>query len=98
MVKNQRLKAKEIQHTKSKAMKQTRHSFGTYHLSKGTNPLIIAKVMGHRDAEMVIKVYGKYIEDAVGIDDSMSFTMLLEAISKKKNQRFWQNFGKKILC
>jgi len=50
-------------------MKQTRHSFATYHLSQGKNPLQIAKVMGHRNAEMVIKVYSKYIDDAVGIDD-----------------------------
>ena len=50
-------------------MKQTRHSFGTYQLSKGTNPLKIAKVMGHRDAEMVLKVYGKYIDDGIAIDD-----------------------------
>ena len=50
-------------------MKQTRHSFGTYQLSKGTNPLKIAKVMGHRDAEMVIKVYGKYIDDGIAIED-----------------------------
>ena len=50
-------------------MKQTRHSFATYHLSQGKNPLHIAKVMGHRNAEMVIKVYSKYIDDAVGIDD-----------------------------
>jgi integrase len=50
-------------------MKQTRHSFATYHLSQGKNPLHIAKVMGHRNAEMVIKVYSKYVDDAVGIDD-----------------------------
>ncbi|MBW1764929.1 MAG: DUF3596 domain-containing protein [Deltaproteobacteria bacterium] len=50
-------------------MKQTRHSFATYHLSRGKNPLHIAKVMGHRNAEMVIKVYSKYIDNAVGIDD-----------------------------
>jgi len=25
--------------------------------------------MGHRNAEMVIKVYSKYIDDAVSIDD-----------------------------
>lgn len=50
-------------------MKQTRHSFATHHLSHGKNPLQIAKVMGHRNAEMVIKVYSKYIEDAVGLDD-----------------------------
>ena len=50
-------------------MRQTRHSFGTYHLSKGTDPLKIAKVMGHRNAEMVIKVYGKYIDDGIAIED-----------------------------
>lgn len=50
-------------------MKQTRHSFATYHLSRGKNPLQIAKVMGHRNAEMVIKVYSKYIENAVGLGD-----------------------------
>ncbi len=50
-------------------MKQTRHSFGTYQLSKGTDPLKIAKVMGHRDAEMVLKVYGKYIDDGTPIED-----------------------------
>ena len=50
-------------------MKQTRHSFATYHLSQGKNPLHIANVMGHRNAEMVIKVYSKYVDDAVGIDD-----------------------------
>jgi integrase len=50
-------------------MKETRHSFATYHLSRGKNPLQIAKVMGHRNAEMVIKVYSKYIESAVGLGD-----------------------------
>jgi hypothetical protein len=38
-------------------------------MSKGKNPLQIAKVMGHRNAEMVIKVYSRYIDGAVGIDD-----------------------------
>ena len=54
---------------KYREMKQTRHSFATYHMSKGKNPLQIAKVMGHRNAEMVIKVYSRYIDGAVGIDD-----------------------------
>jgi integrase len=45
-------------------MKQTRHSFATNALSCGENPLLIAKVMGHRDTDMIIRVYGKYIEDA----------------------------------
>lgn len=50
-------------------MKQTRHSFATYHMSRGKNPLQIAKVMGHRNAEMVIKVYSRYIDDEKGIGD-----------------------------
>ena len=29
----------------------------------------VAKVMGHRDTDMIIKVYGKYIEDAGGNKD-----------------------------
>ena len=47
-------------------MKQTRHSFATCALSCGESPLWIANVMGHRDTEMIIKVYGKYIENAAG--------------------------------
>lgn len=43
-------------------MKQTRHSFATLTLSSGVNPLWIAKVLGHRNTEMIFKVYGKYIE------------------------------------
>jgi len=50
-------------------MKQTRHSFATVSLSSGKNPLWIAKVMGHRNTEMVIKVYTKYVEDTYGTAD-----------------------------
>ncbi len=50
-------------------MKQTRHSFATNALSFGENPLWIAKVMGHCNTEMIIKVYGRYIEDAKGTKD-----------------------------
>jgi len=50
-------------------MKQTRHSFATMALSLGENPLWIAKVMGHRDAEMIIKVYAKYVANSRGTED-----------------------------
>jgi integrase len=50
-------------------MKQTRHSFATNALSFGENPLWIAKVMGHCNTEMIIKVYSRHIEDAKGIID-----------------------------
>ena len=50
-------------------MKQTRHSFATNALSCGENPLWIARVMGHRDTDMIIRVYGKYIENFNGTRD-----------------------------
>jgi integrase len=50
-------------------MKQTRHSFATIALSCGENPLWIARVMGHRNTEMIIRVYGKFIENARGCQD-----------------------------
>jgi integrase len=55
-------------------MKQTRHSFATNALSFGENPLWIAKVMGHCNTEMIIKVYSRYIEDAKGTRDGDSLT------------------------
>jgi len=50
-------------------MKQTRHSFATIALSCGENPLWIAQVMGHRNTDMIIRVYSKYIEKAHGPKD-----------------------------
>ncbi|MFC1591241.1 tyrosine-type recombinase/integrase [Thermodesulfobacteriota bacterium] len=49
-------------------MKQTRHSFATITLANGVNPLRIAKIMGHRNTDMIINVYSKYVDD--GNDDS----------------------------
>jgi hypothetical protein len=47
-------------------MKQTRHSFATMALSYGENPLWVASTMGHRDTDMVIKVYSKFVRNASG--------------------------------
>lgn len=46
-------------------MIQTRHSFATTALSLGENPLWIARTMGHRDTDMVIRVYAKFVSNAV---------------------------------
>jgi integrase len=54
---------------KLREMKQTRHTFATVALSCGENPLWIAQVMGHRDAEIVIKVYSRYVENLRGMED-----------------------------
>ena len=67
-------------------MKQTRHSFATNALSYGENPLWIAKVMGHRNADMIIKVYGKFIEDAKGTRDGDSLTNAYRNLQGNKRE------------
>jgi len=73
-----------------RAIKQTRHSFATNALSCGENPLWIAKVMGHRDTDMIIKVYSKYIENAGGPppqDGTNLNAIYQEAVSSEKEER-----------
>jgi integrase len=53
-------------------LRQTRHTFATTALSIGENPLWIARVMGHRDTEMVIKVYASYLQDNLSAKDGTS--------------------------
>ena len=65
-------------------MKQTRHSFATNALSCGENPLWIAKVMGHRDTNMIIKVYSKFIEDAAGFKDGSNLDAVYQGSIKSK--------------
>jgi integrase len=50
-------------------MIQTRHSFASTALSLGENPLWIAHVMGHRDTNMIIRVYTKFVGNATGTLD-----------------------------
>jgi integrase len=40
----------------------TRHSVATEMLEKGASPGAVAAVLGHKDATMVLKVYGKHID------------------------------------
>ena len=69
-----------------RGMKQTRHSFATVALSCGESPLWIAKVMGHRNTEMVIKVYSKYIENAGGSSDGAAFNEVIQAGKENWNE------------
>ncbi len=50
-------------------MRQTRHSFATNALLYAENALWIANVLGHRNTDMIIKVYAKSIERLQGIPD-----------------------------
>jgi len=65
-------------------MKQTRHTFATIALSYGESPLWVAKVMGHRDTNMIIKVYGKYVEDASGSKDGTLINAAYQCAMGKK--------------
>jgi len=67
-------------------MKQTRHSFATVALSCGENPLWKAKVMGHRNTEMIIKVYSKYIENAGRSNDGSVLNDALQGNQGKEGE------------
>jgi integrase len=49
---------------------QLRHTFASHLLSQGNNPAWIAKLLGHKTIEMVIRTYGRWIEEgeALGFD------------------------------
>jgi len=75
----------------SRGMKQTRHTFATMALSFGENPLWVAAVMGHRDTEMIIEVYTRYVANSNGTEDGL----LLNAVYCKKQVAMSRmDFGK----
>jgi integrase len=45
---------------------QTRHTFATRGLMEDVNPAYIARQLGHKDAQMLFKVYAKWIDDGDG--------------------------------
>lgn len=55
---NQLLKRAGVRH---RNLYQTRHTFASMLLSAGENMLWVSKQMGHRDTEMVMKTYGRWI-------------------------------------
>ncbi|MGQ9775831.1 MAG: hypothetical protein ACUVQ9_01325 [Thermodesulfobacteriota bacterium] len=50
----------------------------TIALSCRENPLWIAKIMGHRNTNMSIKVYSRYVENAIGPKDGSNFDKLYQ--------------------
>ena len=57
-------------------IRQARHSFATYHMQKGEDPLSIAKFLGHRDTEMIFKIYAKWKDKFGGVsvgNDEMAY-------------------------
>jgi len=48
---------------RSRAPRQTRHTYACWALTAGANPSFIASQLGHEDAQMVFKVYSAWIKD-----------------------------------
>lgn len=44
---------------------QTRHTFASTLLSTGSNPLYVAKQMGHEGVEMINRTYGRWVEQGI---------------------------------
>lgn len=49
---------------------QLRHTFASQMLSGGENPLMVAKIMGHKDTQMLFRVYAKWIDQGVSFVSS----------------------------
>jgi len=49
--------------------------------------LWIAKVMGHRDTNMIIKVYGKYVENLSGSEDGLNLDAIYRGIKISKKEK-----------
>ena len=77
-------------------MKQTRHIFATMALSSGANPLWIAKVLGHRNTEMIFKVFGKYMEKVNNKKDYCFLNDILQVgLGNEGESEGKLNYGKK---
>ena len=55
------IKRAGIRHRKSY---QTRHTYACWSLTAGANPSFIASQMGHADAQMLFRVYGKWMNES----------------------------------
>jgi hypothetical protein len=55
-------------------------------LSCGENPLWIAKVMGHRDTNMIIKVYSNYFKNVSGSEDGLNLDAIYHEIKVSKKE------------
>lgn len=58
---NPTLKALGIRH---RVQYQTRHTYATLNLMAGANPMWVARMLGHKNMQMVLTVYSKWIDGA----------------------------------
>ncbi|WP_161539951.1 Arm DNA-binding domain-containing protein [Glaciimonas sp. PCH181] len=64
---------------------QTRHTFASTLLSAGANPLYVAKMMGHRDTEMITRNYGRWIEQGTESETRKQLLEFFAQMSPKSN-------------
>lgn len=65
---------------------QTRHTYASMMLSAGENPLWVASQMGHKDTEMIIKHYGRWIPDkstVAGYEPVNNWNLSLETTNNR---------------
>lgn len=69
---------------------QTRHSYASNLLSGGENPLFVAQQMGHADTQMIMRTYGKWIEQGRGKRRHVFVSPFGNQGLKKKEESRWQ--------
>jgi integrase len=66
-------------------MYETRHTFASWALEAGESPQWVARTLGHVDASMVYRTYGRYIPNLTGKDGSAFERFYTEALKRKGN-------------
>lgn len=68
---------------------QTRHTFASTLLSTGHNPLYVAQQMGHKGTEMIMKTYGRWIDndgiEATSKEQALAFFAQVSPTKKINN-------------
>lgn len=66
-------------------MYETRHTFASWALAAGESPEWVARTLGHVDASMVYRTYGRYIPNLTRKDGSAFERFYAEALKRKGN-------------
>lgn len=66
--------------------KQLRHTFASWMLSAGENPLWVAKQMGHKDWSMIVRVYGRWIPEVDPLAGTRAVSLIYDTIRARSNE------------
>ena len=76
-----------------KRMYETRHTFASWALAAGESPEWVAKTLGHVNALMVYRTYGRYVPNLTRMDGSAFERRYADATKEKSNPNFGHNRG-----